>query len=226
MKPFPLFRNNFCSLFTRVNKTLSMPKFWGKIFYISFFSKEKCLDLEILSLNHFVQLGSPTFFLAKKKTIVQQLFAHFSNFQNKTFRMDHWLFPNVCVRSAKKTRAFCCKKKLPFGHIVLARAMFYVTDCHNYTLTDTVRFRDGWRYQNGWIFKIPNGLEPPLSFLEAYIAIFRKNPCSKLCINVQNLQHKFLDCNSTLARGVMKDSGCPRAMRGIAARVQPPRAQI
>ena len=153
--------------------------FEEKYFTLVFFSKEKCLDLEILSLNHFVQLGSPTFFLAKKKTIVQQLFAHFSNFQNKTFRMDHWLFPNVCVRSAKKTRAFCCKKKLPFGHIVLARAMFYVTDCHNYTLTDTVRLRDGWRYQNGWIFrKIPNGLEPPSHFWKLILQFLYK------CINV------------------------------------------
>ena len=169
MKPFPLFRNNFCSLFTRVNKTLSMPKFWGKIFYISFFSKEKCLDLEILSLNHFVQLGSPTFFLAKKKTIVQQLFAHFSNFQNKTFRMDHWLFPNVCVRSAKKTRAFCCTKKLLFGHIVLARAMFYVTDCHNYTLSG---LGTGGGTKTDEFSKFQMALNPPSHFWKLVLQFF------------------------------------------------------
>ena len=34
---------------------------------------------------------------------------------------------------------------------------------------------------------------------------------------------KIISCSTVT---MMKDSGCPRAMRGIAARVQPPRAQI
>ena len=56
--------------------------------------------------------------------------------------------------------------------------------------------RDGWPYQNGWIFgKVPNGLWPPPSLL-----IFGKSSCNfclkaseQSCLQVQNLQHIYLD---------------------------------
>ena len=44
----------------------------------------------------------------------------------------------------------------------------FVSEVLNY-----LTFREGWRYQIGWFFgNIPNGLRPPPSFLENYIAIF------------------------------------------------------
>ena len=53
----------------------------------------------------------------------------------------------------------------------------------------TFNLRDGSGYQNGWIFgKIPNVFR-----LENYVANFFVKRSKKTYINVQNLQHKFLD---------------------------------
>ena len=52
-----------------------------------------------------------------------------------------------------------------------------------------IAHRDGSGYQNGWIFgKIPNVFR-----LENYVANFFVKRSKKTYINVQNLQHKFLD---------------------------------
>ena len=52
----------------------------------------------------------------------------------------------------------------------------------------------------------------------------KKEGCES--VNIPILEKNEVDEMGEVGEVVMKDSGCPRAMRGIAARVQPPWAQI
>ena len=51
--------------------------------------------------------------------------------------------------------------------------------------------RDGWHYQNGWIFG--KNSNSPLQFGKLYCNFFSENVRKKPYIKVQNLQYKFFD---------------------------------
>ena len=67
---------------------------------------------------------------------------------------------------------FSCKKIFPLSNYwiwILVYCFLYLDG-----IEEAPTLRDGWRYQNGWIFeKVPNGFWPPSSFLENHVAMLQ-----------------------------------------------------